>query len=89
MPKKLDGLLDIERRYTGPIPADERWVIRMGSRAAVERARAKAAVRFLRDRCVRLVKNIQPTPALHDEVRRLLAEQAKWHRAASSVLTAN
>lgn len=73
-------MLKIESGYTGPIPDDERWVLRLGSRAALERARVKAAVRFLGEQCLRLLKGAPPTPALHDQVRRLLAEQAHWHR---------
>jgi hypothetical protein len=63
---------------TGPMPADERWALRLGSRAAVERARRTGAVRFLGAKCLQLVKWGRPTVALHNEIRRLLAEKRRW-----------
>lgn len=82
MPETLNELLDIEIRHSGPIPSEERWILRLGGRAAVERARAKAAVRFLSEACLRLVKAARPTPALHDEIRRLLAEREAVNRVS-------
>jgi hypothetical protein len=86
MPESLSELLTIENRYTGPMPDEERWIVRLGSRAAVERARAKAAVRFLGDACLRLVRRSRPTPELHDEVRLLLAEKAAVNRVSHIIL---
>lgn len=78
MSRDLDALLTLESRYTGPIPAEERWVLCLGSRAAYERARAKAAALYFSEQCARLIRTMKPSPALHDEIRRLLRERARW-----------
>ena len=77
----MHELLRIECRFTGPIPSAERWMLRFGSRAAYERARAKAAIRSIEDQCVRLVRRMTPSVALHEEIRRLLRERAFWATA--------
>ena len=74
----MHELLQIECRTTGPLPAETRWLLRCGGRAAYERAHARAAVRFLSERCVRQVRTMAPSVTLHDEVRRLLAERRRW-----------
>jgi hypothetical protein len=38
---------------TGPLPDDERWILRFGSRAAYERSRARAAIRQISRACMR------------------------------------
>jgi hypothetical protein len=79
----MHELLRIECRHSGPMPAEDRWSLRCGGRAAYERARSKAAIRFLSERCVCLVRTMTPSVALHDAVRRLLAEQRRWTMASS------
>ena len=74
----MHELIQIECRFTGPIPSAERWVLRFGGRAAYERARIKAAIRSIEDQCVRLVRRMTPSVALHEEVRALLRERARW-----------
>ena len=37
----------------GPLPDDERWILRLGSRAAYERSRARGAIRQISRACMR------------------------------------
>jgi hypothetical protein len=47
----MNELHQIECR-NGPMPEDERWSLRLGSRAAVERSRARAAIRQISRACM-------------------------------------
>jgi hypothetical protein len=47
----MHELLQIECR-NGPLPEDERRILRLGGRAAFERSRARAAIRQLSRACM-------------------------------------
>ncbi len=47
----MNPLHQIECR-NGPLPEDERWALRFGSRAAYERSRARAAIRQISRACM-------------------------------------
>ena len=72
----MHTLIEIECRFSGPIPKEERWTLRFGSRAAYERARARAALRYFGQEAARLVRSMAPSEMLHDKVRALLRAQA-------------
>jgi hypothetical protein len=48
----MHELLQIECR-NGPLPENERWILRLGGRAAFERSRARAAIRQISRACMR------------------------------------
>lgn len=47
----MNHLHQIECR-NGPLPEDERWILRFGSRAAYERSRARGAIRQISRACM-------------------------------------
>ena len=65
----MHTLLQIECR-NGPLPEDDRWILRLGSRIAFERAQAHAAIRQISRACM----NAFDGPAL----RLLLENQKAW-----------
>jgi hypothetical protein len=48
----MDEILQMECRLSGPLPREDRWVLRFGGRTAYEHARAKAAIRYLTRECM-------------------------------------
>jgi hypothetical protein len=47
----MNELFILECR-NGPLPDDERWILRFGSRVAHERSRARAAIRQISRACM-------------------------------------
>jgi len=66
----MHELLAIECR-NGPLPADQRAILRFGSRMAYERVRARAAIRHITRAC---------TGAIDDTALRVLLERQKAWR---------
>lgn len=64
----MNPLLQLECR-TGPLAQDERMILRFGSMAAYERARARAAIRQITRVCMRAPGNT---------IMRLLERQNAW-----------
>jgi hypothetical protein len=65
----MHTLLQIECR-NGPLPDDERWILRFGSRAAFERSRARAAIRQITRACMNAFDGVA--------LRHLLENQKAW-----------
>jgi hypothetical protein len=61
--------LQVECR-NGPLGDDDRWLVRFGSRAAYERARARRAIRHLTRACMSAVDRFA--------LRNLLEDQRAW-----------
>jgi len=72
----MHTLQQIECR-NGPLPDDERWVLRFGSRAAFERARARAMIRQITRACMSAVDGTA--------LRLLLEHQTAWRGYLNSL----